>query len=140
MNDRRLGELLRSLPRPQASEDFTGRVLARLHDEQRRPRPVVRPWMAAAAAALALAALAPFSARWLAPERSLADERAQLGELQREHRQLEQELSSLMSLGGDADDVVYLGGDDDVALVVDLDRLAGNEPYAQPAALRERPN
>ncbi len=126
MEDRRLETTLRELPRARAGDDFTARVLARLDaPARRRPMPLARLAMAglAAAAALALA----LSAGPLRPgdgggrERRLrADEaRRLLEELRREHRALASELETLAA----EEPVLYLGGDEEVDLVVDLSRV-----------------
>jgi hypothetical protein len=138
MDDERLGALLRELPGERATSGFTARVLARLNAEKTagdagetpaRPlwlRPAV---LLAAAAVLALAAipLGIYSGRPSAPDR---DEAARLlRELRAEHRRLERDLQALPTTP-----VLYLGGDENVELVIDVSRVPYSGPQPEPAA------
>jgi hypothetical protein len=135
MEDRRLNRLLRELPPVAASPGFTARVLDRLDGPDRtgadRRRTAVWPRLALPAAALAglFAALV-----WTQEVRTdrvrsqAAEARALLEEIRHEHGRLEEDLQALTQ----EPSVLYLGGDDEVDLVVDLERV----PRAERAANR----
>jgi hypothetical protein len=134
MEDHRLGNLLRELPREQARPGFTARVIHRLETtrpETLEPRRALIPRFALSAAlAILLVILSgalvnarrEAAATALAQEQALAEIRAEHGRLEREVRELSQQPS-----------VVYLGGNEDVDLVLDLGRTGGTEG-AKPAA------
>jgi cell division protein FtsB len=129
MEDHRLGNLLRELPREQARTGFTARVLHRLEAPERRSALIPR-FALSAALAIVLVILsgvlvnarrdAAVTAQ--AQEQALTEIRAEHGRLEREVRELSQQPS-----------VVYLGGNEDVDLVLDLGRNGGTEG-AKPAA------
>ena len=118
MEDQRIGDLLRELPRERARPGFTARVLTAL---DAKPRPVAtwRP-MVLAGASLALVAA---SAGLLAERQaSQQDTERLLRELRTEHGRLEAEFQELaetpvLYLGG------YHGGEGEVDLVLDLSRM-----------------
>lgn len=130
------GEALRSLPRHRAGEGFTESVLERL-DEQaagpapRRASPAAR-WLAAAAGLLGLLAAGAGLLSLDDGESSGVREAASLQALAAERARLEEEVRELRSLvredAGEAareeSPVLYLGGTEDVDLVLDLGRLA----------------
>jgi hypothetical protein len=131
MEDHRLGDLLRELPREQARPGFTARVLHRL---DAAPERRFTPWRAPRLAlATALTAVLVVTAGWLIDARrdALASARAEraLAEIRAEHARLEQEVQAL----SDQPSVVYLGGNEDVDLVLDLGKVRGSEG-ATPAA------
>lgn len=134
MEDHRLGDLLRELPREHARPGFTARVLNRLEAPARR-RPI--PRLAAAAGALALAIVLTVvltitaGVRVEARRDALAKARAEqaLAEIRAEHARLEREVRELSQSPA----VVYLGGNEEVDLVLDLGRVRGSEG-AKPAA------
>ena len=122
MEDHNLGQLLRELPREQARAGFTDRVLANV-DARPEPR-MLRAWrqprlvLATAALAAAVASVGILQVRADRHEAlRKAEARKILQELRSEHQLLEQELRSL------SDPVVYVGGNEDVDLVVDLSRV-----------------
>lgn len=129
MNDERLGELLRELPREQARHGFTARVLARLDGAPAAVRPAwLRPAAVAAALVLALAAI-PLGIHFGRPSEPDRAEAARiLRELRAEHQRLELELKNLSPEAP----VLYLGGDENVQLILDVSRV----PRAEPAAYR----
>jgi hypothetical protein len=131
MEDHRLGDLLRELPREQARTGFTARVLNRLDAPERRrsiPRLVPRLALAGAlAVVLIVTAGVLVDARRDVIARARA-ERA-LAEIRSEHARLEREVQELP----DQPFVVYLGGNEDVDLVLDLGKVRGSEG-ATPAA------
>ena len=120
MEDHRLGDLLRELPRESARPGFTTRVLQRLDAPERR-RSMPRLALAGAmAATLAVTAGVLVDARRDALEavrvqRTLAEIRAEHGRLEREVRELSQP------------PVVYLGGNENVDLVLDLGKAGETE-------------
>ncbi|HWM90741.1 MAG TPA: hypothetical protein VN493_08245 [Thermoanaerobaculia bacterium] len=122
MEDHNVGPLLRELPRERAREGFTARVVASLDSQPPRQTPKVwrQPRLVFAAAALAAVVasagiLQVHSGRQ--EEIRAAEARKVLQELRSEHESLKQELRSLSE-----PPVVYLGGDEEVDLVVDLSR------------------
>ncbi len=127
MEDHRLGDLLRELPREQARPGFTARVVHRLDAPARRRGLVPR-----LALATALAAVLTVTAGGLVSARRDAAAQAQarqaLAEIRAEHARLEREVEDLSQ-----PPVVYLGGNEDVDLVLDLGRVRGSEG-ATPAA------
>jgi hypothetical protein len=134
MEDHRLGDLLRELPREQAHPGFTARVLERLAlpvqaPERARPRRTFRLALAGAAAAAVLTAV---GAGVLMDRRAesieAAEARQRLQEIRAEHGRLEQEVQELSQ-----PPVVYIGGNEDVDLVLDLGKVSGSEG-ATPAA------
>ncbi|HEY2291980.1 MAG TPA: hypothetical protein VGM86_14870 [Thermoanaerobaculia bacterium] len=128
MEDHRLGDLLRELPREQARPGFTARVLHRLDAPERR-RSIPRLALATVlAVALAVTAGLLIDARRNALESSRAEQA--LAEIRAEHARLEREVREL----SDQPSVVYLGGNEDVDLVLDLGKVRGSEGAATPAA------
>jgi len=128
-----LREALRSLPRARAADGFTERVLthAEAARQAHRPRLAATRWaVAAAVGGFALAgALAVPTFR---AERTQNRERqARIQAIEAERRQLAAELEEIRRLAETAQGaspVLYLGGDEDVDLVLDLGRLAGSRP------------
>ncbi len=121
MEDHDLGRLLRELPREQPRAGFTARVLTSL---DARPEP--RTWRAWRQPRLVLATAALVAAMASAgilvradrhEELRKAEARKILQELRSEHKLLERELQSL------SEPVIYVGGNEDVDLVVDLSRV-----------------
>ncbi|MFL6201697.1 MAG: hypothetical protein ACJ76J_21200 [Thermoanaerobaculia bacterium] len=120
MEDHSVGPLLRELPRERAREGFTARVVARL-DASPAPKSWRQPRLVLAVAALAaVAASAGILQVHAGRQEALrtAEARKVLRELRSEHDSLKQELRSLSR-----PPVVYLGGDEEVDLVVDLSRV-----------------
>jgi len=127
MEDHRLGDLLHELPREQARPGFTARVVNRLDAPERR-RSIPRLALATVlAAVLAVTAGFLIDARREALESARAEKA--LAEIRAEHAQLEREVREL----SDQPPVVYLGGNEDIDLVLDLGKVRGSEG-ATPAA------
>jgi hypothetical protein len=130
MEDHRLGDLLRELPGEQARPDFTARVLERLES----PAPALRPraWLVLATAALAVAAVSTgllIDRQAASREATEADRARQvLEDLRAEHGRLERELREMSQ-----PPVVYIGGNENVDLVLDLGKVREAEG-ATPAA------
>ena len=131
MEDHRLGDLLRELPREQARPGFTARVLERLDSPDRASRPQ-RPFRLALAGAAAMAIVTAIGTGILIDRRAesiqAAEARRMLQEIRAEHGRLEQEIQDLSE-----PPVVYIGGNEDVDLVLDLGNVSGSEG-ATPAA------
>jgi hypothetical protein len=108
--------MLRELPRERAREGFTARVLTSV---EARPVPAIwsRPRLVFATAAL-LAVMVSAGVLQYRVDQRHADARRILHELRSEHDSLKQELESLS-----APPVVYIGGNEQVDLVVDLSRM-----------------
>jgi hypothetical protein len=119
MEDQRIGDLLRELPRERARPGFTSRVLAAALDSETRTAPGWRPVLAAAAIA-AVAVSAGFLAERQASRAE--DTERLLRELRAEHGRLEEEFQELAE-----PPVLYLGGyrvgDGEVDYVLDLSRV-----------------
>lgn len=133
MEDHNLGRLLRELPRETARPGFTQRVLARL-DEPAKNAASSTGWrlrLAVAAMALLVVAGAGVVRHEQSREAARAAEaRRLLREIRAEHDRIEQELHSL-----DEPPVIYLGGDERLDLVMDLDRIPAEDGPA-PATYR----
>ena len=130
MEDHRLGDLLRDLPREQARPGFTARVLESLDAPRaRRPRHTFRLALAGAtAAAVFTAASIGVLMDRRAESIKAAEAQRMLQEIRAEHGRLAQELEELSQ-----PPVVYIGGNEDVDLVLDLGKVRGSEG-ATPAA------
>ena len=120
MEDHRLGDLLRELTPEHARPGFTARVLKRLdspaeRDLRWRPRMALAGVMAAAAAVVISAGLMMDRPAGSRPAAEIAEARQILQELRAEHGRLERELETLSE-----PPLMYLGGNEDVDLVLDL--------------------
>lgn len=121
MNDDALNRALRELRREAASPGFTQRVLSRL---DQAPRPLWRrPLVLAPAAAALVATLLT----WSLSSHRQEQRRERLAELRREQQQLAAELAALKDQAGTRQ-VVYLGGNEGIDIVMDLARLAQRRP------------
>ena len=132
MEDHRLGDLLRELPREHAHPGFTARVMKSLDSPERAAPRSPRLALAASAAVAILAMAGVLIDRQAGPRdpiRTLQAEQA-LQELRAEHGRLRQELQELSQ-----PPVVYIGGNEDVDLVLDLGQVRESEG-AKPAAYR----
>jgi hypothetical protein len=128
MEDHRLGDLLREMPREHARPGFTARVLRRLEAPEPR-RALPRLALAGALAALAVTAGVLVDARRDAREAIQA--RQALQEIRAEHGRLQREVQELSR-----PPVMYLGGNENVDLVLDLGQVGGTEG-AKPAAYHD---
>ena len=128
MNDKRLSEILASLPRETAAANFTARVQARL---ERQPTTLFAPgrWSAIAAAAAIIALVSGFGWQEWRHAREKQAAVARLTQLLDEKHDLEEELRTLRRLTDEARPVVYLGGNEDVDLVLDLARLSQRQTH-----------
>jgi len=133
MEDQHLGRLLRELPREQARQGFTARVLARL--DEAPPRPLRwQPRLAAAAAtlviALAGAGLLQHARMEAARAARVARAEQVLRELRAEHGRIKKEIEELPE-----SPVVYLGGDEQTDLVIDMRQVESRDDV-RPATYR----
>ena len=130
MEDHRLGELLRELPREPARPGFTARVLERLDALASAPRPSVRLVLAAAALVVAAVSTSLLVDRQTPSREAVEAARAEqiLQDLRAEHGRLERELQEMSQAP-----VVYIGGNENVDLVLDLGKVREAEG-ATPAA------
>ena len=140
MEDHRLGDLLRESPREHARPGFTARVLNRLdspaaRDVRWRPRLALAGATAAVVAAAAIGISAGVLMDRPAGSRQAiqpAEARQILQELRAEHGRLERELATLSE-----PPLVYLGGNEDVDLVLDLRNVRDAEGVV-PAAFHNQ--
>lgn len=118
LDDPILGALA-ELPRERAGQGFTARTVGRAAEADEAP---ARAWpRTAVAAAAALVVVSGLSAWRLERARRLESFRGEVSDLQTTHRLLEQELRELRA--AEKPPVVYLGGDDNVDLYLDLAEL-----------------
>ncbi len=128
MEDHSVGRLLRELPRETARPGFTQRVLARLDEPAKAiARPTRWRLRLAMSAMTAMALLVVVSAGVVRHEQSreaarAAEARRLLQEIRAEHDRIEQELRTLSE-----PPVIYVGGDERLDLVVDLDRIPAED-------------
>jgi hypothetical protein len=138
-SDRELDQALAKLPREGAPAGFSRRVLADL-DGPTRSRAGAR-WLLAAGAAAALAV-----GLWLVPLTTPEPPQMDVGALEEEHRHLMAELESLKASLRESETmpVLYLGGNEQLDLVLDLGPIWRPEPAAgmRPAVFTgtERPS
>lgn len=144
-----LGQVLRALPRERAGADFTARVMAQVHGAAGRGdggKVVAFPggrrlpgwpgWLMAAAALL----LFGLGVREWQHRRDLEESMKRIAELRGQYQELASELQDLRREAASARPVVYVGGNEQVDLVVDLAKLAEKrkDPQAaDPAARRQ---
>lgn len=134
MEDHRIGELLRELPRERARTGFTARVVRKL-DAPEAGRPALR-WRPVAALTAALFAAAALSSGLLherAESVRAAEARQLLEEIRAEHGRLAREVEEMSE-----PPVIYLGGDEDVDFVVDLSRVPEAGGEIRPAAYQNQ--
>jgi hypothetical protein len=127
--EQRLGDLLRELPREGARAGFTARVLRRLDAPERRRGVARLVFAGTAAAALVLAVTTGTLVEARRDAAATARAEAALEAIRAEHGRLEREVRELQ----DPPSVMYLGGNENVDLVLDLDKVHGTEG-ARPAA------
>jgi len=142
MSDR-LHDILRALPAERARPDFTQCTLARLDGLPGKPAQrwqalLSRRWVLATATCAAL--VFGLGALWLreaTPSRSLhpSEARQALAEIRAEHNRLQHEIQDLSASGASLDEgVLYLGGNESVDFVVDLQRVTPAPRGVSPAS------
>lgn len=119
-SDDRMREALSALPRQQASERFTTDVLAALEDQSAGIRSSLGTagWVAAAAIVgfFALTLGLAFHRQQVAEEAY----RQQVMELRHEYQRLLEEVATVREAAAEPPARLYLGGDDQLDLIVDL--------------------
>jgi hypothetical protein len=126
-----LDELLQGLPRVQASEGFTDRVLTGIVERpRRRTGSGVVGW--SIAAALLLVALVVGGLE-VEHQHAAAERATRAAKLRSEHQSLQLELVRLRDLAEEDRPMMYLGGTDQVDLVLDLTSM--ERPVPLPPAL-----
>ena len=128
MKKERIDDLLRTLPRERAGEDFTYRMMERLDGEtptKRRGRLA----LGIAVAAVLVAVVSTGVLLWQQAEK--AELREEIAVLRAEHQALSRELQLVMDSG--VRPVVYLGGDDRTDYVLDMNKLMHEKPIVTPA-------
>lgn len=120
MKEEELRSLLRSLPRERASEGFTDEVLNRLDVAK---RPIYRQPRFAMVAGLVLLVAGWFGAGRWQDAREAEQTRQRIQALRTELEQLQNGVTLLRDLAP----VLYLGGDEDVDLVIDMRHLMSDE-------------
>ena len=126
-----LRDLLRALPAHEPGSRFTGAVLARLERPAAAPRRALPAW---AAAALAVALLA--GAWGAVVVRSTAGERRK-AELRDETAAIAAELRALREQAAQPAPLLYLGGTEEVDLVLDLSTLPVAAAVRVPGGARD---
>lgn len=139
MDDQKLSRTLESLPRERAGAGFTADVMRRL--EEPRPAPASRRpvrWSMMAAAAVLLLAIGLGAREWwhLHQRQQVT---ARIEALEAERLALAMELEEMRRLVHGAQPRVYLGGSNDIDLMLDLGRLrrSGVRPEEVPRGLLE---
>ncbi len=130
MNDDDVGNLLKKLPRREASPEFTDRLMERLDEPPSRPTHVPRAWVFAGACVVLLGAwlgsvtFEERDQRRETAERIDRDTAERIEMMRDEYRALQVELEELRFLASEARPVLDLGGTEQVDFVFDLRRLA----------------
>jgi|GEM_PF-2109151 len=124
MSDERIGKELRALPRERAPEDFTRRVLHHLPRTKRRRVPAWG-YRLATATAVILLLVVPMSLKHWSVSVNTGSEAmlAEIEAVRTEKERIEQELRQLREQAAEESPVVYLGGNEDVGLVLDVGAL-----------------
>ena len=115
--DERLDSALESLQRVEPRPDFTARALDRFDRPSAARRVGPLAWGLGGALAAATLAAGLWIARPEPPPRAAAE---RLDRLLAEHRELAREVAALRAASESAAPVLYLDGDDDYDLVLDL--------------------
>ena len=124
MTDPKLDDLLKSLPRARAGSNFTRDVMRRIGNAERPRRESRIPWPRVALAASLLAAVLMVVGLWHSPRGGITEEdRAALDQLRAEYATLSSELDALRDQRQQSP-LVYIGGNESVSFVLDLDDLA----------------
>ena len=123
MDDNKLRDLLRELPRESVSADFRARLLVRLDgaDRRNRARRRAMPMLAVAVVLLVTAGVAVFYSLERREERI---EQARLDSLELEYRSIEQDFQELQRTVAAAQPVVGIEGPGERGYLVDLPELA----------------
>lgn len=121
MNAERLNELLRSLPREEASDSFTQNVMGRTRSVRAFADPQVRMVLVWATVVVILVSGA------VGHLVSNHRDQARLESIRAEQRQIENELQELKRLSEGYSSVVHVDGNNGVEYVVDLNEFSRNQ-------------
>ena len=124
MNDSQLGDWMRSLPRTNASPDFTSGVLRKVHAAE-VPRRTPLVWRMTAAAVILFC---------LTFVTHIAVERQKLATLRAEQQRLQADLQAVKKIANDAPPVVVLENDNGTRVIIDLEESRNSA--IQPASLK----
>ena len=131
MSDERIDRELRALPREKASADFTRRVLDNLPRTEKRRVPAWGYRLAAAATVIILLVIPMSLKRWsLSVDTGNEAVLAEIEAVRSEKARIEQELRELREQAAEESPVVYLGGNEDVNLVLDVGALLNRSTEA----------
>ena len=133
MNDQRLRSALRELPAAAPRPGFTTRVLARLERPPRRRQGRPLPAWVTAAAAVTLLAGGLWGA---AAGRQAVQQQRRRAALQQESAALAHELAALRAEAAKPEPMLYLGGTEQVDVVLDLSSLPVAATMSAPAGTR----
>jgi len=122
MNAERLNELLRSLPRQEASEGFTQDVMRRTRSVRAATTSHAR--MVLAWAAVVVILISGAVGHLVAKHR----DQARIESIRAERQQLEQELQELKRISEGYSSVVHVDGNNGFEYVVDLNEFSRNPP------------
>ena len=133
MNDDELSRLLKTMPRRDASPEFTDRVLGRLQEGAPKPS-WRRPTAGLALAAAVLLGIWIGEAVRQERREQVRSARSseELEQMQTEYRELQRELEQLRRLTSDVEPVLDLGGSADMDFIFDLRALAERDSAARP--------
>ncbi len=132
MSDERISKELRTLPRESASPEFTRRVLENLPETG--PRRHIPAWgyRLAAAATVIILLVIPMSLRRWSMSIDTGNEAvlAEIEAVRSEKALIERELRDLREKAAEESPVVYLGGNEEVNLVLDVGALLNRSTEA----------
>ena len=131
MSDERIKKALEALPREKASADFTRRVLDNLPQKPRRRIPAWSYRLAAAATVVILLVLPMSLQRWsMSIDTGSEAMLAEIEAVRSEKVLIEKELRQLREQAAAESPVVYIGGNEDVNLVLDVGALLNRSTEA----------
>jgi hypothetical protein len=132
MSDERISNELRALPREKASAEFTRRVLENLPRQGSQRRIPAWGYRLAAAAAVIILLVIPMSLRHWSMSIDTGNEAvlAEIEAVRSEKALIEKELRELREKAAEESPVVYLGGNEDVNLVLDVGALLNRSTEA----------
>lgn len=131
MSDERINRELNALPREKASEDFTRHVLANLPRTPKRRVPAWSYRLAAAATVIILLVIPMSLRRWsMSIDTGNEAALAEIEAVRSEKALIEKELRDLREKAAEDSPVVYLGGNEEVNLVLDVGALLNRSTEA----------
>ncbi len=131
MSDERISKELKALPREKASEKFTRRVLANLPRTEKRRIPAWGYRLAAAATVIILLVIPMSLRRWsMSIDTGNEAVLAEIEAVRSEKALIERELRDLREKAAEESPVVYLGGNEEVNLVLDVGALLNRSTEA----------